>query len=113
MNLELELGIRRELVRYLAGEVALADLRNWFDAETWGAGSGLSADVDLLFAEYSSGDWTEEELRLRLRNLTATLFATQQQWGTSGVVMTTGTSTSSVQLPSGSIVDIRPAVVFG
>ncbi len=111
MNLQLELKARHELVRYLAGETTLDQLKAWFDAETWDAGPGFAADVDLLLAEYNNGDWTEQELRSKFRNLTQTLFATQQQWGASGAVMTTGTSTGSVEIPSESIFDIRPSVV--
>ena len=109
--MELELQVRREIVRYLAGEISLAEFRNWFDATTWETGPGLAADVDLLVAEYSNGDWTQEELRSKFKNVTQTLFSVEQQWGMPGVVMTTGTSTSSAQIPSESVFDIRPAVV--
>lgn len=111
MNLQLELDVRRELARYLAGEQTLSAFRKWLDAESWDAGPGVAADIDLLFAEYTAGDWTEEEVRSKLRNMAETVFVTQQGWGTAGVVVSTGTSTAAVQVPSESVVDIRLEVV--
>jgi hypothetical protein len=109
---QLELNVRNELVRYLAGEISLSSFRNWFDAETWNTPSELSADIDRLLAEYDNGDWTEEAVRKKLLPLAHFFSANAQTWGTSGFRMTTSSSsTPPTQGPNESTVDIQPATV--
>jgi len=74
MNPSFELDIRDWLARYLAGEVSLSEFRQWFVPATWDielgddpAAARLSYDLELRFAEFSNGHWTEEQLKSLLR----------------------------------------------
>jgi len=69
---------RQWLGRYLAGEIPLRTFENWLVPMTWQSGEGtdpavrdLLSEIELALAEYSSGHWTETELREHLRPLLA------------------------------------------
>ncbi len=70
MPTALEVEIRRQLARYIAGELPLMQFAEWFIPVLWTAAEGsepataeLAAHIDLLLIEHSNGDRTEEELR--------------------------------------------------
>jgi hypothetical protein len=65
----LDQEIRQQLARYLAGELALADFEGWLASVSWDEPSELAGEVTLRIAEFTSGDWTEDELRARLQPL--------------------------------------------
>lgn len=69
-------GIRAALAHYLAGEISLVDFDRWFTPSTWDIerqadpeAEALADEIDLRLAEYTSGHWTEPELRQKLRDL--------------------------------------------
>lgn len=61
--------INNRLSTYLAGQVSLSDFHNWFIPATWNIDSEsdrvkrIAHRLQLLLAEFSNGDWSEEELR--------------------------------------------------
>ena len=70
MSHSLYFNICEQLARYLAGENSLREFEDWFFSETWDidqvadlALTNLVYNIKLRFAEFSHGDWTEEELR--------------------------------------------------
>ena len=74
MTHSLDFNIRERLAEYLADEISLRDFENWFFPETWDidrlddlALTNLVYGIKLRLAEFSNGDWTETELRSRLR----------------------------------------------
>lgn len=65
--------IREALARYISGEVTLTQFQEWFIPRAWevlaqrtGA-ADLVGDIELLLAEFTSGQSTERELRVALR----------------------------------------------
>ena len=76
MQHSLEFEIRDHLLAYLAGEISLRDFEDWFFPKTWEVDKfGDTALLDLVYqikldwAEFSNGDWSEEELRSMLKSL--------------------------------------------
>lgn len=74
MSYSLDLSIREQLASYLAGKISLRQFEDWFFPETWDVDQfanlfliSLVYGIKLRFAEYSHGDWTEDELRRLLR----------------------------------------------
>lgn len=70
----LDLAIREQLAKYLAGQIPLAALQDWFIPKAWNIdkrGDLLVAElvhgIELRLAEYSSGHWTEDELKRGLQ----------------------------------------------
>jgi hypothetical protein len=68
--------IRKKLDFYLKGKMGLDEFRDWFVANTFDVDRrrteedvSVSYDIELLYAEYTNGDWTEEELRRLLEPL--------------------------------------------
>jgi hypothetical protein len=71
-NLTEEL-VRRRLANYLAGKTTLRAFRRWFYPATWDIDGWAPAslkelvyEVKLLLAEYSNGDWTEDEFPTKM-----------------------------------------------
>lgn len=66
--------IREALARYVSGEIHLVQFQEWFVPRAWEAlaerscASDLAADIELLLAEFTSGQLTEAELREALRS---------------------------------------------
>lgn len=63
--------LRREIGRYVSGEIDLWDLDDWLNARTLNLPHGdpafaLSREVSLLIAELTSGHRTEDEVRSSL-----------------------------------------------
>lgn len=76
MQHPLEFEIRDRLHAYLSGEISLHDFEDWFFPKTWDVDkSDEPALLDLVYqikldwAEFTNGDWSEEELRSMLRSL--------------------------------------------
>jgi hypothetical protein len=70
-----ELEIREQVARYLKGEIALQAFHDWFLPEAWNidkraaaASAGLAHEIQLLLFEVEHGDWSEKELKQRLRS---------------------------------------------
>lgn len=70
---DLGLKIRHELTRYLADQISLQELRDWFLPAAWNADvmvDGRTAEfvhaVELLLSEFEAGHWLETEVRDRL-----------------------------------------------
>jgi hypothetical protein len=112
MSHSLDFNIHERLIDYLAGEITLRDFEDWFFPETWDVDQkrdlalvGLVYAIKLSLAEFSNGDWTEDELRGLLQSLQEKhiLIAPQVQqvqvtFGTSSTnSQVTTTVTSSVQ----------------
>ena len=109
--------IRKQVIRYLAGDISLADLNAALVPLTWNIewrtdprAASLGRDIELLLAEFSHGDWSKAELKSHLR----TLLDAPSSFGVGETtVIITGSSSSfgSAQIswgPSlGSSVDIQ------
>ncbi len=68
--------IEEQLERYLQGERTLSDFEAWLVPETWDLSPQadrpaheLATAITLRIAEFTSGDWSEEELRAALADL--------------------------------------------
>jgi len=68
--------IDEHLQRYLRGEDSLADFEAWLVPETWdlspqndSEGHERATAITLRIAEFTNGDWTEDQLREALSNL--------------------------------------------
>ncbi len=75
MSRSLEFTIREQLAKYLSHEISLRDFKDWFFSSTWDVDrigdpvlTDLVYDIKLDLAEFSHGDWTEEELHDLLRS---------------------------------------------
>lgn len=86
-----DLEIREQIRRYVNGGLAANELEDWLETEAWNLNvepaRTLAGDVLRLLAEQGHGDWTEDELRARLGNLSRTYWfedAPKDTWGTSG-----------------------------
>lgn len=76
MDEKLILETQDHLARYLSWEISLEEFRSWFDVATWDTfdtasplAQQIAGQIDLWLAEFSSGHWTEAELREKLRPL--------------------------------------------
>jgi hypothetical protein len=65
--------IRKKLSDYLSGRLSLRKFRDWFVPATWDVEEWASVptqelvyEIKLRMAEYTSGYWTEDELRATL-----------------------------------------------
>ncbi len=68
--------IRKQLSRYIAGKISLQAFRDWlvpatWDVDKWPAASlrNLVYEIKLRLAEYTSGHWSEMDLREKLSPL--------------------------------------------
>src|SRR5436190_23072936 len=72
---ELSLQVRRQLARYIQGQLSLRQFKLWLSPISLTVFEGpsdtdvaeLVAEVELRMAEHSDGHWTEPELRRLLR----------------------------------------------
>lgn len=69
-------AIDAQLARYLNDEDSLADFEAWLVPETWDispqtdrAAHELTTAITLRIAEFTNGDWTEDELKEALSQL--------------------------------------------
>lgn len=68
--------VQEQLAQCLAGNLSLREFQIWFAATAWALGREddttahpLAHAVELRVAEYTSGDWSEDELRAALSAL--------------------------------------------
>ncbi len=68
------LTLQEQLRRYIADELSLDAFRDWFTPATWASDGAsdndareLSYEIEHRLAEFTHGDWTEQELKLLLR----------------------------------------------
>lgn len=66
----LDLEIREQLARYIAGDIRLGAFREWFSPQAWNIDqradiptARMVHEIDLVLAEFDHGDWTEEEVK--------------------------------------------------
>ncbi len=71
-----DLDIREHLNAYLAGQITLREFEDWFFPKVWNiehindpALAELVYEIKIRWAEFSHGDWTEQDLRGLLRPL--------------------------------------------
>jgi hypothetical protein len=76
MTNSLDHEIQQQLGWYLRGEISLADFEAWLVPATWDvspqsdpAAHGLATAITLRIAEFTNGDWSEDELRRELDQL--------------------------------------------
>jgi hypothetical protein len=105
MSHSLDFNIHIRLIDYLAGEITLRDFEDWFFSETWDVDQkrdlalvGLVYAIKLCLAEFSNGDWTEDELRGLLKSLQEKHFLIAPQ--VQQVQVTFGTSSTNSQVTS-------------
>ena len=62
--------LKNKLSEYIAGEISLSEFEDWFVPTYWNVHQrnhkeliNMVYDMELRLAEYSSGCWTEEELK--------------------------------------------------
>ena len=74
--MDLQAEIRDEVAGYLAGHRSISALWDWAHARFWDVDNRedpeqarLAHEVELLLSETANGDWTEDELRDKLRGL--------------------------------------------
>ena len=94
MTDSLSITIRRQLRRYLTGDLALRDFVRWLASrmeslERHPQADDLAQEIYLRLAEYTNGDWTEEQLRAFFRPLVTTYTAI---WPTNITPVQTGIS---------------------
>lgn len=105
MQYSLDFEIRNHLAAYLAGEISLHDFEDWFFSKTWNVDQmndpaliDLVYEIKLNWAEFSDGDWTEEELRSMLRPLVEKYKVTS-----SPIQIVSSTSNTNFQFSSSTI----------
>lgn len=60
--------VREKVIDLLEGRLSLDDFREWFAGGAWDArGDELARTIWLRLSEFSSGHWTEDELRDEFR----------------------------------------------
>jgi hypothetical protein len=83
MSPSLDNEIRDNLASYLLREISLSDFEDWFVSASWNVVQSKNQDsidlvyeIELLLAEFSNGDWSEEELKDNFRPLVSNISAT-------------------------------------
>ena len=84
MNFTSEVDVRQKLeLQYHKGDISLSEFEDWFVPKSWNFDENASltlqslvADIELLLAEYSNGDWTEPQLKEKLRSAATVYRAT-------------------------------------
>ena len=66
--------IKEQLRPFVSGDLALDVFRDWFTPATWNIDAAsmpdareLSYEIEHRLAEFTNGDWDEQELKLLLR----------------------------------------------
>lgn len=102
MMFQSDLEIRKQLGRYLTSEISFEDFEDWFVAHSWNYHEAanlilleLVSEIELLLAEFSSGHWTEDDLKERLRPF-ITSFTIDYSSGSTVLIRTLSGSSVSV-----------------
>lgn len=76
MQSPIEIEIHEWLGRYVGSEISLGEFRNWLIPRAWNieqdddkAAEELAYEIELRLAEFSNGDWTEDDLKEMLRKI--------------------------------------------
>lgn len=112
----LDLAIREQLARYLAGKIPLSGFQDWFIPQAWnieGRADPLVVDlvhrIELRLAEYSSGHRIEDELKRALQPL-VTSYSVRMA---AGPYMDSSADLKEFQVVyPGASVDIQPVRAF-
>ena len=86
--MDLASEIRRQVASYLSGGIAIASLWACLHGQLWDidnrepASAAMAHEVELLLSETAHGDWTEEELRDRLRLVVSTTTGSESRAAT-------------------------------
>lgn len=74
MKSSLYLTIQEQLRRFISGEMSVDAFRDWFTPVAWDMDAvaaddarELSYEIEHRLAEFTNGDWDEQELKLLLR----------------------------------------------
>ena len=74
MPSSIEVEISERVAQYVAGDLSLREFQEWFVPRSWGIDAAgdihaakLANEIELFLAEFSNGDWSEGELREKLR----------------------------------------------
>jgi hypothetical protein len=66
--------LRKKLVSYITGNISLSEFEDWFVPTLWTVHkrndeklSDMVYEIELRLAEYSNGDWSENELKEHLQ----------------------------------------------
>jgi hypothetical protein len=121
MSYSLDFNIRERLASYLAKEISLRTFEDWFFPETWDVDQlgdfalmNLVYGIKLRLAEFSHGDWTENELGSLLRpfiekfDIDNPPSQIKVQYGTSSM----NSRIQSTTIYSGQSVDIKSSAVY-
>lgn len=79
---DLEREIRERLISYIRAESTLEDFKKWFIPRVWDAHSEgrlveeLVDEIQLRLAEFANGDWSEPELKAKLKPLVLSVVTT-------------------------------------
>ena len=120
MSYSLDFNIRERLASYLANEISLSEFEDWFFPETWDIDQVDNLDllnlvygIKLRLAEFSNGDWTEDEFRSRLRPFIEQYVTVPSQsqirYGTSSTSLYVR---ASITCPAVQSVDIKSSTVY-
>ncbi len=76
--MDLAAEIREQVASYLSGRLPIADLWRWLQDRLWDIDNrehpvtaSMAHEIELLLSETAHGDWTENELREKLRPITS------------------------------------------
>ena len=121
MNFESDLELRHKLLKVLQNELSLREFGDWFIPRSWNFDENttpvlksLVADIELLLAEYSNQDWTDEELRAKIAPLIDTYradYSFNRPQDQSPSIVATFSGSASPHFGSWKFFDIRPVVV--
>lgn len=108
---DLGFEIRKQVARYLAGDIGLAQFHASAMPLTWDierrsdpSTAILGREIELLLAEAAHGDWDEHELRERLAPMVTNYVVTLGSAPASGSVNTVTTTQLIVAEPAPSLV---------
>ena len=102
MIFQSDLEIQKQIGRYLNSEISFDDFEDWFVAHSWNYHEAknlivleLVSEIELILAEFSSGHWTEDDLKERLRPFITT-FTIDYTSGSAVLIRTLSGSSVSV-----------------
>lgn len=103
MTGSLDQEIQQQLDWYLRGDISLADFEAWLVPATWdispqsdSAAQDLATAITLRVAEFTKGDWTEDELRAELTEIRPKITLSGGDKGQVVILASQGQGSSSV-----------------
>jgi hypothetical protein len=118
MLAKLEIIAYKKIVGFLGGSESLTSLRNWFDENSWDCAvesSDLLSSLELVLAEWSSGNRTLEELRSALSSAIANVRVLYTEPIVAGplVACVTASSSNTATLEAIPAVSVSPGRFVG